>query len=129
MPHSMHEAQTPAQRGHEAFHLDTRYLNWFSVAIIVLLIVTAAVAFLLLGGFRLARLAPIPGTVSDAPIGVPAPALQSAPAGELAQYRRGKSAQLQGYRWIDRSAGIVQIPIEQAMRLQAAQPAAMEPGR
>lgn len=44
------------------------------------------------------------------------PKLETAPAQDLANYETEKAAKLNSYRWIDRSQGIVQIPIEQAMQ-------------
>lgn len=54
----------------------------------------------------------------------PAPALQVDPARDIAAYEREKRAELDSYRWIDRSVGIVGIPIERAMELLAQRPAA-----
>ena len=48
---------------------------------------------------------------------VPAPRLQSAPASDLAAFRRQKEAMLDEYRWIDRDRGVVRIPIDRAMQL------------
>jgi hypothetical protein len=50
---------------------------------------------------------------------VPPPRLQSAPADDLAALRAREEATLRRFAWIDRSAGIVQIPIEAAMDLLA----------
>jgi hypothetical protein len=112
------EGSLPAvQRGHEIFDLDVSYVRWFSLAIVVLLIVTAATAFAMLGGFRLPHAAAAP--VVEGPAS--APTLQSAPQDELRTYRRAKAAALEGYHWIDRRGGVVQIPIERAMEMVAAQ--------
>ncbi len=108
-----------AQRGHEIFDLDLSYVRWFSLGIVVLVIATAAVAFLMLGGFRIPQ--PSNGTVPAAAgsPSAPFPTLQSAPQDELRVYRRDMAHALEGYRWVDRSGGIVQIPIERAMELVA----------
>jgi hypothetical protein len=47
----------------------------------------------------------------------PAPRLQVAPRLDLQQFRAREDAILTGYQWIDREAGTVRIPIEEAMRL------------
>jgi hypothetical protein len=117
------------ERGHEASEFNAGYLGWFGIGIAVLVIVTACVAFELLGGFRVPQPPAAQGPQSDVPsVGAP-PALQSAPQGELRVYRRDKAAALEGYHWVDRAGGIVQIPIERAMELTAerAQPAAAAP--
>jgi hypothetical protein len=50
---------------------------------------------------------------------VEGPALQPDPKSELEAYRASQQSLLHAYRWVDRSRGVVQIPIEQAMRLTA----------
>lgn len=48
---------------------------------------------------------------------VEGPALQPDPKSELEAYRASQQSLLHAYRWVDRPRGVVQIPIEQAMRL------------
>jgi hypothetical protein len=47
----------------------------------------------------------------------PAPRLQQFPANEYYQFRVGEEALLREYGWMNREAGQVHIPIDQAMRL------------
>jgi hypothetical protein len=125
MPDSTPERTSLAvERGHEASEFDAGYLGWFGIGVAVLVIVTAAVAFALIGGFRVPRPPAAGPAQPDAPSAAAAPVLQSAPAGELRAYRRDKAAALEGYHWIDRGAGIVQIPIERAMERVAGHPEA-----
>jgi hypothetical protein len=49
--------------------------------------------------------------------GFAAPRLETDPARDIAAFDREKAAKLHSYRWIDRSRGVVQIPIERAMEL------------
>src|SRR4051794_32179471 len=42
----------------------------------------------------------------------PLPALQSAPQNDLKQFESEQRQQLTGYSWVDRSAGLAKIPIE-----------------
>lgn len=126
MARNLPEPSVPAvQRGHEIFDLDMTFMRWFSLGIVVLVIVTAATAFALLNGFRIPPPAtrPVPAAEGSAPVA----ALQSTPQEDLRAYRRAKAAALEGYHWIDRDAGVVQIPIERAMELVAAEPAAPQP--
>jgi hypothetical protein len=46
--------------------------------------------------------------------------LQAKPANEIADFHRQEDAVLDGYSWIDKSAGTVRIPISEAMRLTLA---------
>jgi hypothetical protein len=48
-----------------------------------------------------------------------APRLQPAPGRDIAALDQEKAAKLHRYRWIDRSHGVVQIPIERAMELMS----------
>jgi hypothetical protein len=126
MARSLPEQSVPAvQRGHEISDPDVTYVHWFSLGIVLLLIVTAAMAFALLNGFRIPQPAtrPVPAAEGSVPVA----ALQSTPQEDLRVYRRAKSAALEGYRWIDRGTGVVQIPIERAMDLIAAEHAAPQP--
>jgi hypothetical protein len=47
----------------------------------------------------------------------PTPRLQQFPAKEVYEFRVGEEAFLEGYGWMNKEAGIVHIPIEDAMRL------------
>jgi len=110
----------PAGQHQEIFDLDVSYVRWFSLGVVLLVIVTAAAAFAMLGGFRVPHApAAVPGAEESG--SAPFATLQSAPQDELRAYRRGKATELEGYRWVDRAGGVVQIPIERAMELMAAE--------
>src|SRR5699024_9249095 len=47
----------------------------------------------------------------------PAPVQQVTPAEDYEAFRAGKRAELSDTGWIDREAGLVEIPIDEAMRL------------
>lgn len=49
----------------------------------------------------------------------PGPVLQISPAADYASFIAGKRSDLTRRRWHDRAAGLVEIPIEEAMRLVA----------
>ncbi len=49
----------------------------------------------------------------------PEPRLQTDPRDDLLNLRRTQDQALHSYAWVDRNAGIVRIPIEQAMKLTA----------
>ena len=119
MAHNTPEDKAPAaQPGHEAFDLDVSYVRWFSLGVVLLLIVTAAAAFTMLGGFRVPHAAAAAPTAEESAT-APFATLQSAPQDELRTYRRSKATTLEGYHWVDRAGGVVQIPIERAMELAA----------
>jgi hypothetical protein len=129
MAHNKPEARKlDVPRGQDIFDLDVSYVRWFALGIVALLIVTAAAAFAMLGGFRIPRAAaatPIAQESAAASFAT----LQSAPQDELRSYRRSKAMALEHYRWVDRTGGVVQIPIERAMDLVAAEAAKRTGGR
>jgi hypothetical protein len=47
----------------------------------------------------------------------PEPRLQIAPREDLREVRAREDALLNGYQWVDKAAGVVRIPIADAMRL------------
>ena len=47
----------------------------------------------------------------------PEPRLQTDPHGDLLKLRESEDQLLNTYGWVDRNAGVVRIPIEQAMKL------------
>jgi hypothetical protein len=50
----------------------------------------------------------------------PEPRLQSSPTLELNELRAREDQEMSGYRWVDRSAGIIEIPVDRALELVAA---------
>ncbi|MFT4569649.1 MAG: hypothetical protein ACI8TX_002408 [Hyphomicrobiaceae bacterium] len=50
----------------------------------------------------------------------PAPRLQARPVEDLRKVHAREDAALSGYEWLNRSSGIVKIPIDRAMELYAA---------
>jgi len=68
------------------------------------------------GGRRSGEAASVGGTYKT-PAAMPFPPPQPHPSADLSALRREKAALLEGYRWLDRDRGIVQIPIERAMAL------------
>jgi hypothetical protein len=62
---------------------------------------------------------PLPTALERARIEPPAPRLQPAPKDDLAAFRAREEAILNGWAWVDRTAGVAQIPIERSMALLA----------
>ena len=98
------------------------------VVFVVVLVVTTAVVF---GGvfavYRYFGAQAARSVTAEYPLATnamrrlpPEPRLQTDPRDDLANLRRSEDSVLQSYGWIDRGAGIVHIPVEQAMKLTAA---------
>lgn len=69
--------------------------------------------------FRQQRLAAqrYPLMAEAAPKEPPPPKLQARPIEDLHRLREREDAELHSYAWVDRSKGLVRIPIDRAMRL------------
>jgi hypothetical protein len=109
-------------RGHETRDASLRAILWVAAGLVgVALVVHVALYFELEGMWGLRRRAlPPPSPVASAlPEAPPEPRLQTAPAADLRALRAAEDAELHGYGWVDRQAGVVHIPIERAMELVA----------
>jgi hypothetical protein len=62
---------------------------------------------------------PPPVMKVEVPPQPPLPRLETDPAQDLARYREEQRKGLDGYGWVDRPAGVVHIPIDEAMRIVA----------
>jgi len=109
-------------RRHEVADVSGRRIAWIGAALATMLVLVALAAWLALS---LLGSSPSP-TASSLQAAAPrtaTPRLQSAPSRDLQTLRAQKDAMLNGYRWLDRGAGVVQIPIERAMELMEARSA------
>jgi hypothetical protein len=61
---------------------------------------------------------------------LPEPALQIDPADDLKKMRAIEASELHSYAWVDQQAGVVRIPIEQAMKVivERGLPSPAQPG-
>ena len=116
----MADRSPSAREGYE--HRDTRVrlLAWLLAG---LLAATFVVLLLMKGLFDYLasqedRHQPPPSTLAGIRSGVPPePRLQNTPFDELRRMRAEEDATLTSYGWVDRQAGIVRIPIEQALEI------------
>jgi hypothetical protein len=86
-------------------------------------ITSVVVCFLLLAFYRgmrsfiAARQPPEPHMRFEADREPPLPRLQDVPAQDLATFRAEEDETLTSYGWVDQRAGVVRIPIDEAMKL------------
>jgi hypothetical protein len=94
-----------------------KFLAWLAVSAAVIHVGLA----LLFGAFatrRVERTEPrFPLAAHEGPRLPPEPRLQRFPREDILNFRLGEEATLKGYGWIDKDAGTVHIPIQDAMRL------------
>jgi hypothetical protein len=109
---------------YEISDANPRALVRFALVLAVAIALAASLAWVTLGVFKTAEDRgdpPPPPLARRAPGRLPPePRLQTAPIPELERYLAGERRHLGSYGWVDRGAGVVHIPIEEAMRLAIA---------
>jgi len=80
-----------------------------AVGILILIVISA---FVLIGAYPTS----LPDVDRKLTIAPPGPRLQTDAAANLRRFRVEEEKRLNGYSWIDKSKGVVRIPIEQAMQ-------------
>jgi len=121
-PETVGMTTTTVERDHERRDASVRGVLWVAAGLLGLgALIQVVLYFHMEGLWRLRqRGLPPPSPVASAlPSEPPSPRLETAPALDLRALRAGEDAQLHGYVWVDRGAGIVHIPIERAMDLVA----------
>jgi hypothetical protein len=107
--------------GHEENIVQLRPVLLFAVVLVVVSALSFAGVWLMLDFLKLnqarreAQLSPL---ADPNPI-PPAPRLQVSPSQDLKQTRQIEEAILDSYHWVDKGAGVVGIPVEQAMKILA----------
>lgn len=121
-----HTHSTPADPGnpevhHEESDVNIRAIFGFGFGLVVVAAVIHVAIYLLFGYFSgreanaTARAYPLAiGQENRLP---PEPRLQTNPRQDLRDLRAQEDELLNGYHWVDRNAGIVRIPIDDAIRL------------
>jgi hypothetical protein len=139
-----HEHDAPLAHGspHDSEHVDADVnigaIFKFCLGLIVAAVAIQAVVWVLfqvLAGREAARVAPeYPLATSQETRLPPEPRLQTNPREDLRQLREHENAVLGSYGWVDKSAGVVRIPIDEAIKATARRglptlPAAGEPAK
>ena len=114
--------------------VDIRAIFTFGAGLLVSAIVIQALIWLLFQYFserESVRLAPeYPLAAGQETRLPPEPRLQTDPRADLQELRAHESSMLSTYGWVDKAAGIVRIPVDEAMRITAQRglPARAAPG-
>ena len=107
---------------HEESDVNIRAIFQYGVGLIALAVVVYLVVWLLFG--YLSRREDKASAGREFPLAAgqenrlpPEPRLQTNPRQDLRDLQAAEDESLRSYQWIDRNAGIVRIPIDEAMRL------------
>lgn len=120
----MSSAPQPPVLGHEHEDVTTRPIVLAGVGLTIFLIIVVGLMLGLYDFFaaREARLSPPanPLAAAEGPRLPPEPRLQVHPVRDLRELREAESNILDHYAWVDKSAGVVRIPIARAIDVMAA---------
>jgi hypothetical protein len=108
--------------GHETSDANARAIVLVGAGLAAVLVAVFVAASLLVAPYaqRPLSLSSPPGLAAlPTPPDLPSPRLQTEPGQELSRYRAQQEQILHGYGWVDRSNGVVRIPIERAIDLLA----------
>ena len=113
----MHADRTSPHLGHETRDFNMRVIVLFGASLAALL---AGSLVLMAWLFALFNVTPQGYGVRGAPAAAtppspPGPRLQASPTRDMQDMLQAENAQLHSYGWVDRSAGMVRVPIDQAM--------------
>jgi hypothetical protein len=93
----------------------------FAVTLIVTLVVVSGLVWVFYSSLRREAAQPVPAEFPLAATSMrrlpPEPRLQTEPREDLRTLRESEERTLTTYGWVDKNAGIVRIPIDQAMKL------------
>lgn len=111
------------ERAHEVHDVNLRAILLFGLGLAIMIVLSFIMLRWILGRWTERRLAPspqIPPALVTAP-SAPGPNLESAPSVDLQQVLAPQQERLNSYGWVDQKAGIVHVPITQAMQLLLAE--------
>jgi hypothetical protein len=107
-----------ARQGYEQRDAHLRPLLFFAAGLVALVAASFVVTWWLTAAFgKRQEQALRPHPMSGFRRGPEGPVLQATPNAELDRHRAEEQARLEGYGWIDRTNGVVHVPIERAMEL------------
>ncbi len=114
----------PAGAAYEPTDIDagiaTKFALWLTVAAVIIHVGLWGL-FRLYASYEKSQQAPTAYPLAAARGGElrlpPAPRLEARPVNEITQFRAEEERLLHSYGWVDQQAGVVRIPIEDAMRL------------
>jgi hypothetical protein len=121
LPHSAHEPTDNVAVRHEASDVNIRGIFGFALGLLVAGILIHFIVWVL---FRYFDAREGRAVTPEYPLAVtlenrvpPEPRLQTNPRQDLQDFRAREDELLHSYGWVDKNAGIVRIPIDQAMKL------------
>lgn len=121
MPHAAGEHGDTPQVRHETSDVNVRAIFGFGLGLLIAGLFIHFLVWLLFAFFSAREARKVtpqyPLATTEATRLPPEPRLQTNPRQDLRDLRAEEDRILNSYGWVDKNAGVVRIPIEQAMRL------------
>jgi len=123
MADSRHSTMPPDTPPVQPDEVNIRAILGFGAGLIVAAVAVHLIVWLLFqyfSGREAVRFPPVyPLAIGEADRQPPEPRLQTNPRDDLRALREHEDELLNNYRWVDKPAGIVRIPIDEAMKIVA----------
>ena len=119
LPHAGQNAESPDVR-HETSDVNIRAIFGFGIGLAITTVIVGFGVWLLFQYFTAREARTV---FTEYPLAVqeprlpPGPRLQTTPRQDMSDLRAREDELLNSYRWVDKDAGIVRIPIDRAMQL------------
>ena len=115
----MSSGEKTPRHDHERSDWNLKYVVWGVITLVICVTVMCTASWWIFRTFQSQAESRVLGTALAQPQLPPEPRLQISPSEDWAEMLRREQAVLDSYGWVDRSRGIVRIPIERAMELIA----------
>jgi|ERR1051326_5022476 hypothetical protein len=104
---------------HERTDWNLNYVLWGFITLVVSVAIILVASWWIFREFHDTAQSRVLGTAPAQPVFPAEPRLEISPSADWSLMFAEERATLQSYRWVDRSRGIVRIPIERAMEIIA----------
>jgi hypothetical protein len=106
--------------GHQTSDINLRVVTWTTIGLVISVIAVLVTVGGLFSLFKRQYASEsTPSLITTAGKLPPAPRLQTNPTSDWQQLLQAENAKLNSYGWIDKTAGVIRIPIDRAMDLLA----------
>jgi hypothetical protein len=114
------DEQNQQGSGHQTSNINLRVVTWTTIGLVISVIAVLVTVGGLFSLFKRQYASEsTPSLITTAGKLPPAPRLQTNPTSDWRQLLQAENAKLNSYGWIDKTAGVIRIPIDRAMDLLA----------
>ena len=115
----MNAKEKEPRHDHERSDWNLNFVVWGGITLVIAVTVILAGSWWIFRNFQRSAANRVMGTAQVQPVLPPEPRLQISPSADWKLMYEQERAALHSYGWVDRSRGIVRIPIDREMELIA----------